>query len=230
MARIFVIEDNESLREAVVSYLRLADHEVVEFGRIEGVEQALAARQPDLIVLDVMLPDGDGFQLARRIRRGRQVPLLFLTARISESDRITGFELGADDYVVKPFSAKELALRVEAILRRSLPATEKQPALVRRRLGKRILEIDERSHRALIAGQDLQLTAAEWKILRYLAEHPGVVVSRERLLGESLEYLSAVGSERTVDTHVKNLRAKLADTAWIETVRGFGYRFAGKLA
>jgi DNA-binding response OmpR family regulator len=119
MARIFVIEDNESLREAVVSYLRLAEHEVVEFARLEGVEQALAAREPQLIVLDVMLPDGDGFQLARRIRKSSGVPLLFLTARTSESDRITGFELGADDYVVKPFSPRELALRVEAILRRT---------------------------------------------------------------------------------------------------------------
>jgi len=228
MARIFVVEDNESLREAVVSYLRLADHEVVEFPRLEGVEQALAAREPELIVLDVMLPDGDGFQLARRLRKHSQVPLLFLTARTSESDRITGFELGADDYVVKPFSPKELTLRVEAILRRAGSAAESVQGPMRRRLGERLLELDEPSHRALVDGRDLKLTAAEWKILKALAARNGTVVSRERLLGEGLEYLSAEGSERTVDTHVKNLRAKLGEAGWIETVRGFGYRFAGQ--
>ncbi|MBN1837800.1 MAG: response regulator transcription factor [Spirochaetales bacterium] len=232
MARIFVVEDNEGLREAVVSYLRLADHEVVEFPRIEGVEAALATREPQLIVLDVMLPDGDGFQLARRLRKTTQVPVLFLTARTSESDRITGFELGADDYVVKPFSPKELVLRVEAILRRTGrtagPGPEQTP--LRRSLGERLLELDEASHRVLLDGRDLQLTAAEWRILKTLAARPEIVVSRERLLGESLEYLSAEGSERTVDTHVKNLRAKLGDPGWIETVRGFGYRFAGRPA
>jgi len=230
MARIFVVEDNEALREAVVSYLRLADHEVIEFPRLEGVEQAFAARQPELIILDVMLPDGDGFLLARRLRRSSRVPLLFLTARTSESDRITGFELGADDYVVKPFSPKELALRVEAILRRTAAefgAEAERPPL-RRSLGERTLELDEDSHRALLDGRDLKLTPAEWKILKVLALRTGSVISRERLLGESLEYLSAEGSERTVDTHVKNLRAKLGDPGWIETVRGFGYRFAGR--
>jgi DNA-binding response OmpR family regulator len=230
MARIFVVEDNEGLREAVVSYLRLDDHEVIEFPRLEGVEQACAAREPDLIILDVMLPDGDGFLLARRLRKSSQVPLLFLTARTSESDRITGFELGADDYVVKPFSPKELALRVEAILRRTAAGAgagaERLP--LRRNLGERVLELDEASHRALLDGRDLKLTPAEWKILKVLAVRTGTVISRERLLGESLEYLSAEGSERTVDTHVKNLRAKLGDPGWIETVRGFGYRFAGQ--
>ena len=119
MARIFVVEDNESLREAVCSYLRLNDHEVVEFPRIGGVLEAIDTKPPDLIVLDVMLPDGDGFLLARKIRKDHVVPIIFLTAKATESDRITGFELGADDYVVKPFSPKELSLRVEAVLRRS---------------------------------------------------------------------------------------------------------------
>jgi DNA-binding response OmpR family regulator len=230
MARIFVVEDNEGLREAVVSYLRLADHEVVEFPRLEGVEQACAVREPDLIVLDVMLPDGDGFLLARRLRKRSQVPLLFLTARSSESDRITGFELGADDYVVKPFSPKELALRVEAVLRRTgaAGALGSAPAPLRRSLKGWVLELDEASHRALLDGGDLKLTPAEWKILQLRATRNGTVITRERLLGESLEYLSAEGSERTVDTHVKNLRAKLGDPGWIETVRGFGYRFAGQ--
>ena len=117
MARIFVVEDNDSLREAVCSYLRLNDHDIEEFPRIGAVLEAIATKPPDLIVLDVMLPDGDGFLLARKIRGSHDVPIVFLTAKASESDRITGFELGADDYVVKPFSPKELSLRVEAVPR-----------------------------------------------------------------------------------------------------------------
>jgi DNA-binding response OmpR family regulator len=231
VARIFLVEDNETLREAVVSYLRLGDHEVVEFGRVADVEKAVDTRPPSLIILDVMLPDGDGFLLARRIRRKHAVPLIFLTARSAESDRITGFELGADDYVVKPFSPRELALRVEALLRRSSAASGSGAATAGsakawQHAGHR-LELDAAAHLASLDGSRLGLTFAEWKLLSSLASQAGAVVSRERLLGESMDYLVAEGSERTVDTHIKNLRAKLGDPGWIETVRGFGYRFAG---
>jgi DNA-binding response OmpR family regulator len=227
MARIFVVEDNETLREAVSSYLRLNDHEIVEFGRVGGVLEALQAKPPDLAVLDVMLPDGDGFLLARKIRKEHTLPIIFLTARSSESDRIMGLELGADDYVVKPFSPKELSLRVEAVLRRSRGSEDKPVPTLRWALDDQVLELDEKAHRASVGGEQLNLTAAEWKILSYLAGNAGVVVGRQRLLGESLDYLAAEGSERTVDTHVKNLRSKLRSPAWIETVRGFGYRFSG---
>jgi DNA-binding response OmpR family regulator len=227
MARIFVVEDNESLREAVCSYLRLNDHAIVEFPRIGGVLEAVETKPPDLIVLDVMLPDGDGFLLARKIRKQQGVPIIFLTAKASESDRITGFELGADDYVVKPFSPKELSLRVEAVLRRSggsgVPAAGSRSWT----LGEQVLALDEAAHRATVDGREINPTVAEWKILAYLADRAGTVVSRERLLGESLDYLVAEGSERTVDTHIKNLRSKLGAPGWIETVRGFGYRFSG---
>jgi DNA-binding response OmpR family regulator len=227
MARIFVVEDNEALREAVCSYLRLNDHEIVEFPRIGGVLEAVETKPPDLIVLDVMLPDGDGFLLARKIRKSQALPIIFLTAKASESDRITGFELGADDYVVKPFSPKELSLRVEAVLRRSGQSQPQSAAPMSWKLGKQVLELNEAAHRASVAGNEINLTVAEWKILAYLATRSGVVVGRERLLGESLDYLVAEGSERTVDTHIKNLRAKLGGSGWIETVRGFGYRFSG---
>jgi len=227
MARIFVVEDNEALREAVCSYLRLNDHEIVEFPRAGGLLEAVETKPPDLIVLDVMLPDGDGFLLARKIRKTQGLPIIFLTAKASESDRITGFELGADDYVVKPFSPRELSLRVEAVLRRSGQGQPQSTAPLSWKLGKQVLELDETAHRALLAGKKINLTVAEWKILSHLAIHSGAVVSRERLLGESLDYLVAEGSERTVDTHIKNLRAKLGDPGWIETVRGFGYRFSG---
>jgi DNA-binding response OmpR family regulator len=232
MARIFVVEDNDTLREAVCSYLRLNDHQIVEFPRITGVLEAVDTRPPDLIVLDVMLPDGDGFLLARRLRKSHTMPIIFLTAKSSESDRITGFELGADDYVVKPFSPKELSLRVEAVLRRSGRGEDRFHQARRWLLGERKLELDEAAHRATVDGDEITLTVAEWKILSYLATNTGVVVGRDRLLGESLDYLVAEGSERTVDTHIKNLRAKLGHTGpdnpgWIETVRGFGYRFSG---
>jgi DNA-binding response OmpR family regulator len=227
MARVFVVEDNESLREAVCSYLRLNDHEVVEFPRVGGVLEAIQTKPPALIVLDVMLPDGDGFLLARKIRKDHTVPIIFLTARATESDRITGFELGADDYVVKPFSPKELSLRVEAVLRRSGGKAVQPAGPASWNLDWRIMELDEAAHRVTVDGAEINLTVAEWKILSYLTARAGTVVGRERLLGESLDYLVAEGSERTVDTHIKNLRSKLGEAGWIETVRGFGYRFSG---
>jgi two-component system phosphate regulon response regulator PhoB len=228
MARIFVVEDNENLREVVSSYLKLNEHEVVEFERTRGVREAVSTRPPDLIVLDVMLPDGDGFLLAREIRKKHRVPILFLTAKTTESDRITGFEVGGDDYVTKPFSPKELSLRVEAILKRAAEAGSDHRTPRSWTYGENRMDISAQAHRITVNGREVSLTAAEWKILGYLADHNGIVVDRSRLMGESLDYLVAEGSERTVDTHVKNIRSKLGDPEWIETVRGFGYRFRGQ--
>jgi len=229
MARIFLIEDNESIREAVAGYLRLDEHEVVEFGGVTNVPDAMRHRAPDLMILDVMLPDGNGFALAKRIRSSSRIPIIFLTAKEAESDRITGFELGADDYVVKPFSPKELVLRVQALLRRSGAAQRAggDEGGGSWALGRARLSLEAATHRATMRGEPLTLTQAEWKILEHLAANAGMVVSRERLLGESLGY-QYEGSERTIDTHVKNLRAKLRSPEWIETVRGYGYRFAGR--
>jgi DNA-binding response OmpR family regulator len=227
MAGIVVVEDNEQIREAVSSYLRLDGHDVREFGRVAGVLEAVKMKNPDLLILDVMLPDGDGFRLAKRIRERSAVPILFLTARASESDRITGFEIGGDDYVVKPFSPKELALRVRSILRRT--GREQPPGGARTtwKRGETVLVMDDLAHRATVDGREIALTAAEWKILSYLGANPGLVVSRERILGECLDY-AAEGSERTVDTHIKNIRIKFGAPDFVETVRGFGYRFTGE--
>jgi len=227
MARIFLVEDNESIREAVAGYLKLEDHEVIEFGGVADVLEVMRHKAPDLLVLDVMLPDGSGFALARRIRAESTVPLIFLTARDRESDRVTGFELGADDYVVKPFSPKELVLRVDALLRRAGGRVAVPAAGGCWKLARATLCLDSAGHRADVNGTDLPLTVAEWKLLEFLAVNADVVLARERLLGECLGY-EYEGSERTVDTHVKNLRAKLGDPGWVVTVRGFGYRFAGK--
>lgn len=225
MALIIIVEDNEQIREAAASYLRLEDHEVLEFPKIGGVLDVLNMKNPDLLILDVMLPDGDGFQLAKKVRGRWDIPILFLTAKSSESDRITGFEVGADDYVTKPFSPKELVLRVSAILKRT--NKKEAPATGGWVLGKDNLKIEEQSHRVWINNSEVSLTAAEWKILTYLAQNPGIVISRDRILGECLDYM-AEGSERTVDTHVKNIRKKLGDPGWIETVREYGYRFSGE--
>lgn len=234
MARIFIVEDNENIAEAVASYLRLEDHVPVLFSRLDGVMSALRMDLPDLLVLDVMLPDGDGFVFARQLKREFDVPIIFLTARIAESDRITGFELGADDYVVKPFSNRELILRIQAVLRRRARSTaaaapaENGVWLLESADGKLAheLKMDEVAHSLLHDGRPVDLTAAEWKILSRLAQSPGVVLSREKLLASALDYI-ADGSERTIDTHVKNIRSKFGESGWIETVRGFGYRFEG---
>jgi len=227
MEKIIVIEDNESIREAVASYLRLDNYEVYEFGRLQGVLEAVKMKNPDLIILDVMLPDGNGFQLAKKIRSISDVPIVFLTAKTSESDRITGFEIGGDDYVVKPFSPKELTLRVKSILKRSSKKEREKKHTGIWKLGNDVLSMDDLTHRTLVNEIEIALTAAEWKILWTLAGSPGIVFSRDRLLGECLDYM-AEGSERTIDTHIKNIRIKLGSAIWIETVRGWGYRFSGK--
>jgi DNA-binding response OmpR family regulator len=225
---IYVIEDNPQIREVVVEYLKLKDHEVMEFTGTKGVLEAVAHRPPDLFILDVLLPDGNGFALAKKLKeKCPEVPFIFLTAKDSESDRILGLEIGAEDYVVKPFSPRELVLRVEAVLRRTGKKPSRGGGAGAWRLGNSVLRIDEVSHTLTVDEREVKLTGAEWKILLFLSSQPEVLFSRERILGECLDYVYA-GSERTIDTHIKNIRNKLGQDGWIETVRGFGYRFMGK--
>lgn len=225
MAKIILIEDNDSIREAAASYLRLEDHDISEFARLSGVLEAIELKPPDMIILDVMLPDGDGFLFAKKLRKKYSFPILFLTARSSESDRITGFDVGADDYIVKPFSPRELVLRVAAVLRRSGLSESGKNHTQNYLLNGHILTIDPVSICVLLDEKEVSLTPAEWKILKALAEKEKTLVSRSSLLGE-LDYL-AEGSERTIDTHIKNIRIKLGNPLWIETIRGFGYKFIG---
>ncbi len=230
MAKILLVEDNENVREAAAGYLKLEGYEVEEYGAIKPAEKFLdspAGAAPDLILLDVMLPDGDGFLFAKRIKEKRDIPIIFLTARDQESDRITGLELGADDYVVKPFSTKELVLRVKAVLKRSGGSPSSADVLHSYELDGGRLQIVEDEHRILLDGTPLLFTAAEWNILLFLAEKSPQVFNRVQLLEYCLNSV-AEGSERTIDTHVKNIRAKLGDGGWIETVRGFGFRFNGR--
>jgi two-component system phosphate regulon response regulator PhoB len=229
---IYLVEDNDGIRETVRAYLELAGFSVEEFPRAAGVVEALSFRSPDLCILDVMLPDGNGFSLAKKIRETcPDVAFIFLTARESESDRITGLELGAEDYIVKPFSPRELVLRVQNIVRRVAPDRGTDGKLTARQwlADGHSLKIDGASHDVFLDGVSVHLTAVEWNILSYLSDNAGVLVSRERILGECLDYAHD-GSDRAVNTHLKNIRAKLGDAEWIETVRGFGYKFVGKLA
>lgn len=226
MITIVVVEDNEAIRESVVSYLKLENYRVLEFDRCTGVLEACGHKEANLLILDVMLPDGNGFLLAKQIKEQFDIPIIFLTAKTAESDRITGFEIGCDDYIVKPFSVKELVLRVKALLRRSSLSSGAAEGILRFNLGPSVLIIDKEKHTLAVNGCDVTLTAAEWEILTYLADAAGIVIPRNRLLGECLDYM-AEGAQRTIDTHIKNIRAKLSDPAWIETVRGYGYRFTG---
>ncbi len=226
MACIVLVEDNAFIREAAAGYLQLDGHKIIEFDCVKGVADTIRRGVVDLVILDIMLPDGNGFNLARTIKEIADIPLIFLTAKSSESDRILGFELGADDYVVKPFSPKELELRVQALLKRYSQTTRQGEDICSWILDGNVLKLDSASHRLSVNTEELYLTDAEWKILKYLAGQEGLVVSRERLLSECLNYFFE-GSERTIDTHIANLRGKLGASVWIETVRGYGYRFAG---
>ena len=226
MACVIIVEDNSLIRDAVSGYLKLDGYKTLEFGGVSGVLDAVKRETCDLAILDVMLPDGSGFALAKEIRAASDIPLIFLTAKDSESDRILGFELGADDYICKPFSAKELVLRVHALLRRTGKSDGgKSAASGEWQSGNSAVFIDEGMHSVSVDGNPIELTSTEWKILLYLASNAGQVVSREQLLGECLNYFFE-GSERTIDTHMANLRSKIGQQ-WISTVRGFGYRFSG---
>jgi len=226
--KVFVVEDNDLIRDAVKEYFEVSGYEVAAFDNIEHVRDALKHQSPDVVILDVMLPDGNGFLFAKEMRKETDVPILFLTAKEQESDRIMGFEVGGDDYVVKPFSNKELLLRVKALLRRSSSKDSEvdNSRITNWELGSDLLTIDSRSRKVFLNSSELHLTSTEWKLLIFLAERPDQAVSRDALLGECLGYLYS-GSERTVDTHIANLRNQLGRGEWIETIRGFGYRFAG---
>ena len=229
MAYIFIIEDNEDLKEAVVSYLKLDGHTVKEFKKILRVMEAINFKAPDLIILDIMLPDGNGFQLAKIIRTKYSMPILFLTARTSESDRITGFEVGGDDYMTKPFSPKELVLRVKAILKRTSgsPGKNEESPVSKYTHKNHVLEIDNSKHKAILDNENIFFTASEWKILSYLSKHNDTIIKRNQILSNCLDYITD-SSERTIDTHIKNIRNKLKEHSWIETIRSFGYRFSGR--
>jgi two-component system phosphate regulon response regulator PhoB len=223
-SRILVVEDEADLAELVAFNLRREGHEVVVAHDGNTALAEIQRSHPDLVVLDVMLPDISGIEVCRRLRRNPstvRLPVIMLTARTDEMDRVVGFEVGADDYVPKPFSPRELVLRVEAILRRTIPSVQVDgPQVIT--LGN--LMIDVPAHRVEVLGQEVLLTALEFRLLLDLVSRAGRVQSRDALLDRVWGYAPDVET-RTVDTHVKRLREKLGVGAeHIETVRGVGYR------
>jgi DNA-binding response OmpR family regulator len=227
VATVLIVEDNELIRDAVSEAFAVNNHRPISAGTVREAISAMATHSVDAVILDIMLPDGNGYKLAQQIRLNSKVPLLFLTAKDSESERVMGFEVGADDYVVKPFSTKELLLRVDAILRRAqTPEDSDGSTTIRWTLDEHTLVIDRRAHLVEIDGEQVHITESEWRILLDLVEHPGQAVTREHILSECLGR-PYDGAERTVDTHIGNIRAILGDPEWITTVRGYGYRFAG---
>jgi two-component system, OmpR family, response regulator MtrA len=213
-----VIEDDDAIGALVGAYLEQAGFEVVRECTGEGGLEAVERRQPRFVVLDLGLPDIDGFELCRRLRGGGDVPILIVTARDEEADRIVGLELGADDYITKPFSPRELVARVRAILRRTEPARPDSGVLQLDGL-----RVDLRSRSVTMDGSRVALRTLEFELLAELARHAGNVVTRDRLL-DRVWGLSFAGGTRTVDVHIAQLRKKLGRPELIQTVRGVGYR------
>ena len=221
---ILVIDDEPDILELVRFGLTQEGFSVETAATAGEGLACVANRRPDLVVLDLMLPDMPGTEVCRRLRsqaETAQLPVLMLTARGEEVDRVVGFELGADDYVTKPFSTRELALRVRAVLRRSAPASASTTRLV----SHEELLLDLERHRCTVAKEEIDLTAKEFGLLATLMFRPGRVFTREKLLDE-LWGTEVTVTHRTVDTHMKRLREKLGDAGnYIHTVRGVGYRF-----
>jgi len=222
-ATVLVVEDERKLRELVRSYLERAGFTVLSTGSGAEAISLAAAASPDLVVLDLGLPDVPGEAVARELRAAAATPIVMLTAKSGEADRIRGLELGADDYVTKPFSPRELVLRVQAILRRGGPAAARGVTSY----GGGVLVIDEPRRVVMVRGREVGLTPTEWGILAALATVPGRVYSRFELINRVRGY-EFEGYERTVDSHVKNLRRKVgddsADPVIVQTVLGGGYR------
>jgi len=212
---ILVVEDEDAIADPLVAGLRREGYDV---SRVATGESALDAPPADLVLLDLRLPDIDGLDVCRRLRERSRVPIIALTARGEEADRVAGLELGADDYVVKPYGLRELIARIRAVMRRAAASDGAGGPL---RVGE--LEVDERARRATLGGRELELTPKEFELLAALARDPGAAVTRHRLLAEVWQ-TSWYGSSKTIDVHVAALRRKLGDAGWIETVRGVGFR------
>jgi DNA-binding response OmpR family regulator len=213
--KLLVVEDEDAIAEPLCEGLR---REGFEVERAASGAEALVAKEPDLVMLDLRLPDLDGFEVCRRLRERSGVPIIVVSARDEEVDRVVALELGADDYLVKPYGLRELIARIRAVMRRLEPRSEDVRPL-------RVdgLEVDPRSRRAVLDGRELELTAREFDLLALLASDPGAVFGRGRIFEEVWE-TRWYGSPKTIDVHVAALRRKLGDPAWIETVRGVGFR------
>lgn len=224
MNKILIIEDEIELVKVLRSYLEQNGYQVIDAQRGDKGLALWEQHKPDLVILDLNLPGLDGLDVARHIRQKSDTPILMLTARVEETDQIVGLEIGADDYVTKPFSPKVVVARVRALLRRTKDERAAEPII---RVAD--LEIDPAAHTVQRGGEEIELTPTEFNLLVAMASQPGRVFSRLQLL-EATQGVAYEGYERTIDAHIKNLRAKLEkdpkNPQYIETVFGVGYRFA----
>jgi DNA-binding response OmpR family regulator len=222
--RILIVDDERKLVQGLVGYFRDAGFETRTAYDGRAALDIARREQPDLIVLDLMLPEIDGLEVCRQLRRTSGVPIIMLTARVEEADRLIGLELGADDYILKPFSPREVVARARAVLRRTTGALEPAKEL---RAGDVTLDLDRRSVRA--AGQLVELTPTEFELLAALMRNTGRPLSRSQLL-DATQGDTYAGYERTIDAHIKNLRRKIeadpSNPTYILTVFGFGYKFS----
>ncbi len=218
--KILVVDDESRMRKLVKDFLEREGFRVLEAGDGEqAMELFYADREIALLILDVMMPKMDGWQVCREVRQTSKVPIIMLTARGEEQDELQGFELGVDEYISKPFSPKILVARVEAILRRThtLDAGEVADAGG--------ISIDKAAHRVQVDGRDVELSYKEFELLSYFVENKGIALSREKILNSVWNY-DYFGDARTIDTHVKKLRSKLGDKGnYIKTIWGMGYKF-----
>ncbi len=222
--KILLIEDEEKIRILVKKYMEQESFEVLTAESGYQAREFLKNNNPDLILLDLMLPEMNGLDLCREIRKTSRVPIIMLTAKTQETDKILGLEMGADDYITKPFSLAELSARIRAALRRSdFGSLEKEESIIRGDL-----QINIERYQVKLNGKDIPLTATEFKILALLAQNPGRVYSRLQILNAALEE-SYGGYERSIDTHISNVRHKIeknpAEPEYIKTVYGLGYKF-----
>ena len=224
--KILIIEDEPDIRRNLEYNLGREGFNASSVGSLDEANERLKSKKFDLILLDLMLPDGSGLDLCKKIKSNSETeatPIIILTAKDDEVDKVVGFELGADDYVTKPFSVRELILRVKAILKRSDTKT-KEVVEVERQFGD--LKIDVDSHEVHVDSQLIELTALEFRLLKELVDKRGRVQSRDQLLSEVWGYNAEV-TTRTVDTHIKRLREKLGSMGkYVQTIRGVGYKFS----
>jgi len=218
-SRILIVDDESRMRKLVRDFLVRKEFEVLEAGDGEAaVDLFFQEKDIDLIILDVMMPKMDGWEVCRTIRKHSQVPIIMLTAKGEERDELRGFELGADEYISKPFSPKILVARVEAILRRSGSLNADVLSLGG-------IQLDKTAHQVTVDGQSVELSFKEFELLEYFMENQGIALSREKILNNVWNY-DYFGEARTIDTHVKKLRSKMgAKGDYIKTIWGMGYKF-----
>ncbi len=227
---VLMVEDESSITEPLAEALEREGFDTRVAGSVAGALEEARREMPDLVLLDVMLPDGSGYDVCRELRRDSTVPIIMLTARGEETDRVIGLELGADDYVVKPFSAREVVARIRAVLRRSAAPVAGREAAAGESFEVGGLRLDSDRRSVVLAGSELDLTRREFDLLELLMREAGSVITRERLIDEVWD-TNWYGSTKTLDVHVSSLRRKLGDDSaeprFIHTVRGVGFRLAG---